>query len=76
MAGKNWGTVPTIGAFQTNPAPQYVQASDVSFGPSGIVMPRELPPSSMRFANPSANKMLNFPSIMSIYENKRNGRTF
>lgn len=74
--GQNWGTIPTINAFQTKPAPQYVQASDVSFGASGVVMPHALPPSSMRFATPQANKMLNLPGVRSIFENKRNGSGF
>jgi hypothetical protein len=68
--------VGTIAAFQHNPAPQYVPASDVNFGPSGVVFPHPLPPSAMVFQTPEANKMLNLPSIMSIYENRRNGMTF
>lgn len=62
--------------FQAQPAPQYIQAADVSFGPSGVVLPTALPPSSMRFDTPQANKMLNMPSVRSIFENKRNGSAF
>lgn len=73
MAGNApWG-FPTIKDYQNVPAPQYVSASDVMFGPSGVVLPHALPPSSMRFATPQANKMLNLPGIISIFENKRNG---
>jgi len=74
--GKNYGTVESLRVFQQTPAPQYVSASDVNFGPAGIVMPTPLMPSSMRFATPQANKMLNLPGVMSIYENRRNGQTF
>ncbi len=74
--GKTFGRPESLTAFQRTPAPQYVPPSSVNYGATGVVFGHQPMPSSMRFATPEANKMLNLPGVMSIFENKRNGRGF
>lgn len=62
--------------FLGDPKPQYVPLSDVAFGPLGVVLPQPLPPTSMEFLAPQFNKMLNIPSVGTIYDERRNGVTF
>lgn len=77
MANKNGHPItPTIESWFRTPLPQYVALADVAFGPLEIVLPHQLPPSSMEFPNAMANKMLNIPSVNAIYDTGRTGRIF
>lgn len=77
MANKNgYPIAPTVQAWFQRPLPQYVPLADVAFAPPEIVLPHQLPPQSMQFAAPWANKMLNIPSVAVIFNQGRTGRLF
>ncbi len=77
MANQNgFPITPTVLTWLNYPLPQYVPLSDVAFGPSQIVLPHSLPPSSQVFPNAAFNKMLNIPSTEAIYDIGRTGRIF
>lgn len=59
----------TVVSWFASPIPSYTPLSDVSFGAPQHVIPPGPPIGPMVFPNPQANKMLNLPSIQSIYGN-------
>lgn len=76
MSNKAAGASSINNWFTGAPFPQYIPLSDVGFGPLQPVMPTELPPTRSVFSNPTWNKMLNLPSVQTVFDNARSGRTF
>lgn len=77
MANKNgYPIAPDIQSWFRQPVPQYIPLSDVAFGPLEIVLPHQLPPTSMQFPNAQANKMLNIPGPIAVFDTGRTGRIF
>lgn len=63
----------TVMQAVTSPVPPYIPLADVAFGAPNIVLPHQLPPSSMVFPNAPANKMSNLPGLQTIYDYQRKG---
>jgi len=69
-------TVTTVQNWFRSPLPAYTPLSDVAFGEMQAVIPPGPPMGPMIFPNPQANKMLNMPSVRSVYGSNDKGQRF